>query len=203
MPKAPKGKSVGQEKKVIHPYSRKAAQIMREAHKQQKKEKLKSEKALRLHLIGEKLQWFQTHLDPKKVGYSKRDACELIERYLNRFSSELEQIELHNSIKSRQGRRHCSREAVIKQTVGRERQRYEGCGLEIPDILNAGNLKTFREWDFDLKKLPNIKTRTVCANDALPKKRKRKTVTAEGRDLGESELKDESGDTDEEMTAAA
>ncbi|XP_007461605.1 PREDICTED: translation machinery-associated protein 16 [Lipotes vexillifer] len=83
MPKAPKGKSVGQEKKVIHPYSRKAAQITREAHKQEKKEKLKNEKALRLKLIGEKLQWFQNHLDPKKVGYSKRDACELIERYLN------------------------------------------------------------------------------------------------------------------------
>jgi hypothetical protein len=35
--------------------------------------------------------------------YSKKDACELIERYLDQFSSELEQIELHNSIKDRQG----------------------------------------------------------------------------------------------------
>ncbi|XP_058922511.1 translation machinery-associated protein 16 [Kogia breviceps] len=203
MPKAPKGRSVGQEKKVIHPYSRKAAQIMREAHKQQKKEKLKNEKALRLNLIGEKLQWFHTHLDPQKAAFSKRDACELIERYLNRFSGELEQIELHNSIKSRRGRRHCAREAAVLQAVGRERQRFEGCGLEIPDILNAGNLKTFREWDFDLKKLPNIKMRKVCANDALPKKCKKKTVTAVDRDLGELELKDESGDTDEEMTAVA
>uniref|UniRef100_A0A8C0P734 Translation machinery associated 16 homolog n=1 Tax=Canis lupus familiaris TaxID=9615 RepID=A0A8C0P734_CANLF len=80
MPKAPKGKTVGREKKVIHPYSRKAAQITREVHKQEKKQKLKNEKALRLNLIGEKLQWFQSHLDPKKVGYSKKDACELIER---------------------------------------------------------------------------------------------------------------------------
>ncbi|KAJ8781785.1 hypothetical protein J1605_010769 [Eschrichtius robustus] len=251
---------------------------------------LKNEKALRLNLIGEKLQWFQNHLDPKKVGYSKRDACELIEsqisflffRYLNRFSSELEQIELHNSVKARQGRRHCSREAAIKQTVERERQQYGGYGLgrsgrgggtgaaalpcqsgsrpveldvfaaayqqdvlksltacaaapsasssshhrlssavvtasqvvsvlslfslqppEIPDILNAGNLTTFREWDFDLKKLPNIKMRKICANDAVPKKCKKKTVTAVDRDLGELELKDESGDTDEEMTAVA
>ncbi|XP_064441297.1 translation machinery-associated protein 16 isoform X4 [Mirounga angustirostris] len=143
MPKALKGKLVGREKKVIHPYSRKAAQITREAHKQEKKEKLKNEKALRLNLIGEKLQWFQSHLDPQKVGYSKRDACELTERYLNRFSSELEQIELHNSIRDRQGRRHYSRETVIKQTMERERQQYEGYGLEIPDIVNAGNLRTF------------------------------------------------------------
>uniref|UniRef100_A0A671EER6 Translation machinery associated 16 homolog n=1 Tax=Rhinolophus ferrumequinum TaxID=59479 RepID=A0A671EER6_RHIFE len=80
MPKAPKGKIVGRDKKVIHPYSRKAAQITREAHKQEKKEKSKNEKALRLKLIGEKLQWFQNHLDPQKVAYSRKDACELIER---------------------------------------------------------------------------------------------------------------------------
>ncbi|XP_062964582.1 translation machinery-associated protein 16 [Cynocephalus volans] len=203
MPKASKGKSTGHEKKVIHPYSRKAAQIARESHKQEKKEKLKNEKALRLNLIGEKLQWFQNHLDPQKVRYSKKDACELIERYLNRFISELEQIELHNSIKDRQGRRHCSRETVIKQTTERERQQYEGYGLEIPDILNASNLKTFREWDFDLKKLPNIKMRKICANDAISKKHKRKTVRTVDRGLEELELKDESSDSDEEMTAVA
>lgn len=33
-----------------------------------------------LVVTGEKLQWFQNHLDPKKGGYSKKDACELIER---------------------------------------------------------------------------------------------------------------------------
>ncbi|XP_050605006.1 translation machinery-associated protein 16-like [Macaca thibetana thibetana] len=203
MPKAPKGKSAGREKKVIHPYSRKAAQIMREAHKQEKKEKLKNEKALRLNLIGEKLQWFQNHLDPQKNRYSKKDACQLIERYLNRFSSELEQIELHNSIRDRQGRRHCSRETVIKQTMEQERQQYEGYGLEIPDILNASNLKMFREWDFDLKKLPNIKMRKIGANDAIPKKCKRKTIITVDQDLGELELNDESSDSDEEMTAVA
>ncbi|XP_032719477.1 translation machinery-associated protein 16 isoform X2 [Lontra canadensis] len=142
MPKALKGKTVGREKKVIHPYSRRAAQITREAHKQEKKEKLKNEKALRLNLIGEKLQWFQSHLDPQKVGYSKKDACELIERYLNRFSSELEQIELHNSIKDRQGRRHYSRETVIKQTMERERQQYEGYGLELSLVIMMSYLST-------------------------------------------------------------
>jgi translation machinery-associated protein 16 len=50
---------------------------------------------------------------------------------LDRFSSELEQIELQNSIKDRQGRRHHSREAVIKQTLERERQQYEGYGFGV------------------------------------------------------------------------
>lgn len=205
---------VGREKKVIHPYSRKAAQITRETHKQDKKERLKTEKALRLNLIGDKLQWFHSHLDMKKTRYSKKDACELVERYLDRFSSELEQIELQNSIKDRQGRRHHSREAVIKQTLERERQQYEGYGFEIPDILDSNTLQTFREWDFDLKKLPNIKMRKLCADDAVPKKRKQKNILNIEKDLGELELSgptgattdgklepaSESSDTDEEMT---
>ena len=87
-------------------------------------------------------------------------------RYLHRFDSELEQIELKNGIKGRQGRLHGAREAVIKQTIERERAQYEGIGfgeddhtfsnginifviicwlsLEIPDIINGKHLKTFR-----------------------------------------------------------
>ncbi|XP_030644082.1 translation machinery-associated protein 16 [Chanos chanos] len=164
MPKAAKGNVKGQsEKKVVHPYSRKAAYLARAAIKQNRKERLKVEKAQRLNVIGEKLIWFQSQLDPDKVEYTKQDACSIIERYLQRFDSELEQIELVNSIKGRQGRQHGSREAVIKQIIERERAQYEGNGFEIPDIINTKSLKTFREWDGDLKKLPNIKMRTVSS----------------------------------------
>ncbi|KAK2527607.1 Tma16, partial [Columba guinea] len=128
-PKLRKTQGGKQEKKVIHPYSRKAAQLAREAHKQEKKEKLKTDKAWRLSIIGEKLEWFQSHLDPDKIEYTKKEAGELIENYMCRFNAELEQIELQNSIKGRQGRQHGSREAVIKQTIERERQLYEGYGI--------------------------------------------------------------------------
>uniref|UniRef100_A0A8B9PL67 Translation machinery-associated protein 16 n=1 Tax=Apteryx owenii TaxID=8824 RepID=A0A8B9PL67_APTOW len=127
---------------------------------------LKTEKALRLSIIGEKLQWFQSHLDPSKADYTKKEAGELIENYMGRFNAELEQIELQNSIKGRQGRQHGSRETVIRQTIERERQLYEGYGIEIPDIVNSKHLKIFREWDGDLKKLPNIKMRKFSAKDA-------------------------------------
>ncbi|KAK2542800.1 Tma16 [Columba livia] len=166
MPKLRKTQGGKQEKKVIHPYSRKAAQLAREAHKQEKKEKLKTDKALRLSIIGEKLEWFQSHLDPDKIEYTKKEAGELIENYMCRFNAELEQIELQNSIKGRQGRQHGSREAVIKQTIERERQLYEGYGIEIPDIMNRKHLKYFREWDGDLRKLPNIKMKKLSAMDA-------------------------------------
>ncbi|NXP97503.1 TMA16 protein, partial [Vidua macroura] len=160
-PKLRKPQGGKQEKKVIHPYSRKAAQLAREVHKQEKKEKLKTDKALRLSIIGEKLQWFQSHLDPSKIEYTKKEAGELIE------NAELEQIELQNSIKGRQGRQHGSRETVIKQTIERERQLYEGYGIEVPDNnLLPKILSSFLEWDGDLRKLPNIKMKKLSARDA-------------------------------------
>ncbi|KAJ8339739.1 hypothetical protein SKAU_G00343720 [Synaphobranchus kaupii] len=134
--------------------------------KGEKKEKLKHEKSLRLNAIGEKLLWFQSQLDPAKTEYTKQDVCDIIERYLHRFDAELEQIELVNGIKGRQGRLHGSRENVIKQTVERERALYEGNGFEIPDIINCKHLKTFSEWNGDLKKLPNIKLRKVSPKEA-------------------------------------
>lgn len=105
--------------------------------------------------------WFQAQLHPSKTTFTKTDACDIIERYLHRFDTELEQIELVNGIKGRQGRLHGAREAVIKQTIERERAQFEGVGFEIPDIINAKHLKAFREWTGDLKKLPNIKLRKV------------------------------------------
>ncbi|KAJ8399284.1 hypothetical protein AAFF_G00413220 [Aldrovandia affinis] len=166
MPKALRGKGAGDKKKVVHPYSRRAAYIAREVIKQDKRGKLKIDKSLRLNATGERLLWFQNQLEPSKAEYTKQDACEIIERYLHRFDSELEQIELVNGIKGRQGRMHGSRESVIKQTVERERALYEGNGFEIPDIINSKHLKTFREWTGDLKKLPNIKMRKVSPRAA-------------------------------------
>uniref|UniRef100_UPI00398E86BD translation machinery-associated protein 16 isoform X2 n=1 Tax=Pristiophorus japonicus TaxID=55135 RepID=UPI00398E86BD len=172
-PKAPKAKK-GPEHKIIHPYSRKAAQMVREAHKQEKKDKIKSGKAARLNTIGEKLLWFQDYLEPNKTEYSKQEACEIIERYLHRFDIELEQIELTNSIKGRQGRQHEAREAILKQSIERERLLYEENGIEIPDIINTKHLKSFREWDGDLKKLPNVKMKKLSVKDSVSIKKESK-----------------------------
>ncbi|KAH0616071.1 hypothetical protein JD844_026893 [Phrynosoma platyrhinos] len=179
MPKAVKSKGGGQEKKIIHPYSRKAAQLTKEANKQEKKEKLKNEKAIRLSIVGEKLLWFQNRLDPNKMEYTKKEACELVESYLQRFCDELEQIELQNSIKGRKARQHSSRETIIRQTMERERQQYEGYGLDIPDIVNCKHLKIFRDWDGDLKKLPNIKMKKITSKDAKSSKMEKTSGEAE------------------------
>ncbi|KAJ8000417.1 hypothetical protein DPEC_G00179920 [Dallia pectoralis] len=162
MPKAGKGK-LSQKEKVCHPYSRKAAYLSSQELRLGKKDRQKNEKASRLNSVGEKLLWFQNQLDPDRTEFTKEESCQLIERYLHRFDSELEQIELVNGIKGRQGRLHGSREASIKQTVERETSLYHGNGFEIPDIINSKHLNTFREWSGDLKKLPNIKLRKISS----------------------------------------
>ncbi|KAF3687816.1 Translation machinery-associated protein 16 [Channa argus] len=77
MPKIPKGKA---SEKVVHPYSRKAAYLAREEIRLKRKERQKTDKAARLSSIGEKLLWFQGQLDPEKTVYTKKDACDIIER---------------------------------------------------------------------------------------------------------------------------
>ncbi|NWS42267.1 TMA16 protein, partial [Probosciger aterrimus] len=166
-PKLRKKQGGKQEKKAIHPYSRKAAQLAREAHKQEKKEKLKTDRALRLSIIGGSIfRAGNTKIEPAKQQLSYFCVAGCMYLYMCRFDAELEQIELQNSIKGRQGRQHGSRETVIKQTIERERQLYEGYGMEIPDIMNRKHLKFFREWDGDLRKLPNIKMKKLSARDA-------------------------------------
>ncbi|XP_034543465.1 translation machinery-associated protein 16 [Notolabrus celidotus] len=189
MPKAQKGKPA---EKAVHPFSRKAAYLAREEIRLKKKERQKNDKATRLSGTGEKLLWFQGQLDPEKTIYNKKEACDIIERYLKRFDSELEQIELMNGIKGRQGRLHGAREAVIKQSIERERSQYESVGFEIPDIINAKHLKTFREWNGDVKKLPNIKLRKI-SNKGLDTK----TEQEEKQDI-ENEFEDDEDDNFDE-----
>lgn len=138
--------------------------------------------------------WFQAQLHPSKTTFTKTDACDIIERYLHRFDTELEQIELVNGIKGRQGRLHGAREAVIKQTIERERAQFEGVGFEIPDIINAKHLKAFREWTGDLKKLPNIKLRKV-SKKGLQAQTAEQDKREEEEDINDAE---EESQTDEE-----
>ncbi|XP_077426363.1 translation machinery-associated protein 16 [Vanacampus margaritifer] len=183
--------------KVVHPYSRKAAYMAREEIRLKKKERQKVGKAARLNNIGEKLLWFQSQLDSEKTTYTMKDAYDIIERYLQRFDGELEQIELVNGIKGRKGRLHGAREDFIKQTIERERALYHGAGFEIPDFLNTKNLKTFREWTGDLKKLPNIKLTNVSKNSAEVKDKEEQKDNKEEEEELDSD--DDNNNNDEEL----
>ncbi|KAL1024026.1 hypothetical protein UPYG_G00050460, partial [Umbra pygmaea] len=63
---------------------------------------------------------------------------------------------------------------------------------EIPDIINSKQLKVFREWNGDLKKLPNIKMKKISSKEMD------RTKEEERKDEEEEELVEDSDSDNEE-----
>lgn len=167
MPKVPKAK-VGQNKKPIHPHSRKAMVLARNMSHDKRLQKSKSEKNSKLDILVDKMLWFQTKLSTEMKISSKAELAELTEKYFQRFQQELEQIRIINGIANRRGVRHASRESSIRMTLGMERSQFEGCGFEVPNLIDEENCKILKEWDGQsYGYLPRIKMIKISADDVV------------------------------------
>lgn len=159
--------------KVLHPQSRKVKKLHK---KEVRKAKLSASNGVggqRLQILGEKLLWFQdnmyAYLEEENVqgghqrGFSEASLLALTEAYLGRFQDELEQIELKNSVGlgGIKGKRnhHLARKDAISMTLEAEKVDFEGCGLEIPDLLDQENLNYLKDWNGELRFVQNIKLR--------------------------------------------
>ncbi|GAB6028515.1 translation machinery-associated protein 16 [Chamberlinius hualienensis] len=165
MPKAPKSKA---KDKVIHPNSRKAWQLARKEHHENRKESSRGNSNVKLNAAGEKMMWFKTNLDElssSKECYDKSEVKQLVEKYLGRFDEEREQIAIINSIKGRHGRMHASREDNIRFIQQKELNDYDTAGFEIPDLFDKENVKYLRSWNGELKHLCNIITKAVTREE--------------------------------------
>jgi translation machinery-associated protein 16 len=121
----------GQENKLIHPKSRKAQQISRSWHRENRVKHVKKETGIKMSLVGEKIAWFRDQLqEDSAVTCTQQKTLELIEKYLHRFDEELSQIELKYQVGGqRTSRQHASREDTIKHTMQQEKEDFETCGL--------------------------------------------------------------------------
>ena len=113
--------------------------------------------------LSDKLIWIKENLpaflDEEAVP-TPSVVMELIEGMMSRFDEELEQIEIKKSIGGKNRRnQHSSREDAIRQTLESEKSDYEGCGLEMPDLLDPNNFKYFSNWNGELRFVQNIKLR--------------------------------------------
>lgn len=154
--------------KVLHPQSRKVSKL----HKQEsRKIKLSGNKSVggqRLQALGEKLLWFHDNLlvafeaieDTSEKVVTKKLMLEIMEAYLARFKEELEQIRIKNSI-GKNRNQHRSRLDLIQDTMKLEKDEFEGCGLEAPDLFDAENLKYFLDWNGELRFIQNIKVKRI------------------------------------------
>ncbi|XP_069124281.1 translation machinery-associated protein 16-like [Argopecten irradians] len=163
MPKAPKAK-VGQDKKPIHPNSRKAQQLTRKASRDQRLG-AKNLNTQRTELLADRLVWFQQNVDVEKKCLKKCELASLCKKYLSRFEDELDQIDIIQNIGNRQGRQHASREAAISLTLAKEKEEFASNGLELPDLVNAKNFEYFKQWNGEIKYLQNIKLRKIAVQD--------------------------------------
>ena len=117
----------------------------------------------RMSTLSDKLIWIKENLpallDEETVP-TPSVVMELIEGMMSRFDEELEQIEIKKSIGGKNRRnQHSSREDAIRQTLESEKSDYEGCGLEMPDLLDPNNFKYFSNWNGELRFVQNIKLR--------------------------------------------
>ena len=119
--------------------------------------------------IGEKLLWFHENLDGVQPNVyeetetttplTKAMMLELVNAYLARFQDELDQINLKNSIggdKKNKRHHYRSRVDVIKFTLQNEENDFNGCGLEMPNLLDKNTYEYFTTWTGELRYVQNI-----------------------------------------------
>ena len=124
---------------------------------------------------GEKLLWFHDNLegvfsDENSNIVTKPMMLELANGYLARFEEEIAQIKLKNSIggdKKNKRDHYRSRMDVIKFTIETETNEFEGCGLEMPNLLDKGNFEYFKNWNGELRFLQNIGLKRLRKQDLL------------------------------------
>ncbi|KAF5307355.1 hypothetical protein FQR65_LT07072 [Abscondita terminalis] len=143
--------------KCKHPNSRKTKSLTKRAKHIIFRNDNEQSKNLKRSVVANKIQWFLQHLDPSVAVCTVKQTRELIERYLSRFDEELEQIAIKRSIGNRKSRQYASREDIIKMTIQREKEEYNTCGLEMPDLMNSTELASFRNWNGDLISLQHLK----------------------------------------------
>lgn len=169
MPKAPKTKlGKVRTEKVIHPNSRKAAYLAGQVNRNERVQISKQASSLKLEVLAEKLLWFKERLeklDSEKKVFTKSDFGSLVQEYLQRFDSELEQIDIVRSVGKRQGNPHSSRENAVKLTIEREKRQIDEGSFEVPHVFNAKNLAFFRAWNGEIKYVKNIKLSKISSKD--------------------------------------
>ncbi|XP_034937816.1 translation machinery-associated protein 16 [Chelonus insularis] len=151
-----KKEAFGKQKKVLHPNSRKMLAITKKNNRAIHKEQSKLAGTIKQNLIREKILWIQEHMVPDICPYTPELTAELLEKYIARHDEELDLIAQKNKVPNKKNRSHASREDILRMNKERDHDEYNGCGIEIPNILNSTQCEMLRKWDGDVRYLPNF-----------------------------------------------
>ncbi|XP_008551451.3 translation machinery-associated protein 16 [Microplitis demolitor] len=149
-------KGLSKQKKMLHPNSRKVTAIVKKSKKIEKREQSKQTGLMKQNLIREKMLWLKEHMKPQICPYTSELTGELLEKYIARHDEQLKGIAEKNKVRNKKNRSNASREDILRMSKERDLDEYNGCGIEIPNILNSTQCEMLRKWDGDVRYLPNF-----------------------------------------------
>lgn len=144
-------RSIKKKSGPTHPYSRRATQLARVAHR---KDKLNQAKSVRSRSSNAKVDRLSTLIlmlpdDIDALPDLASVHSFVADSFLTRHNDELQELKADR----RPGRPPHKREIELKEIIAKELQEYNE-GLELPDLTNATNVKLLREWQGDPQALP-------------------------------------------------
>lgn len=135
-----------------HPRSRKAEQMQRILIRQDRlADRKRQHNLITNYPVLDRVTWFQMALDPSAEQVA--DLHAFVKEYLDRHSSEIEQIKKDQ----RPGRPLPKRYSDLMSLCKQERSEYEtGAGLLIPNLIGAEQVQKLRNWDGHKESLDRI-----------------------------------------------
>ncbi|CAB4405313.1 unnamed protein product [Rhizophagus irregularis] len=143
-------KQIKNKKSIIHPSSRKAAQLQRISLRKDRLERGKTQRlSERVKPIVERLLWFRYAFDDTLPCATKAEVYDLIEMFINRNDNEILRLKSTQKVNS-------SKYFYLESLKLKEKKEYIE-GFEIPDFMNPKNVKLLRQWDGDINSMTRIK----------------------------------------------
>ncbi|PKY49713.1 hypothetical protein RhiirA4_528404 [Rhizophagus irregularis] len=141
-------KQIKNKKSIIHPSSRKAAQLQRISLRKDRLERGKTQRlSERVKPIVERLLWFRYAFDDTLPCATKAEVYDLIEMFINRNDNEILRLKSTQKVNS-------SKYFYLESLKLKEKKEYIE---EIPDFMNPKNVKLLRQWDGDINSMTRIK----------------------------------------------
>lgn len=95
------------------------------------------------------------------------NSYQILIRYIHRFDDEVEQITLKQSICKNRANQHASRLDILKMTFDRENNEYKTCGIEMLNVCDPEQFKSFKEWDGDSLKIQHLKLTRITKKSLI------------------------------------
>ncbi|CAG8496599.1 12046_t:CDS:2 [Funneliformis mosseae] len=146
-------KQIKNKNSIIHPSSRKAAQLQRITLRKDRLERDKARRISEAQPIVERLLWFRYALDDALPCATKAEVYDLIEMYIARNDDDISNLDSPKYVHKTKS----SKQFLLDALKLKEKREYME-GFEIPNLMDPKNVKILRQWDGDTNSMSRIKT---------------------------------------------